>query len=149
MFRPLFRPSSDQALFRIKEKITNSRLSVRTGTALVPLTRGLIYGHRKYLLQKTSCVLTLTHPDYSGQRISWIHVTSRGTCKTEAAVCNIQKLFSSLRSFFNNNISGLSKQRVFHLPYNFLSRFIKLCQNDEISSHSHKDNCIIFVFNAT
>jgi hypothetical protein len=112
------------------------RLSVRARRDLVPLTPGLIHGHRKYLLQKTSCILTLTHPDYSGQRNSWIHVTSRGTCKTEAAVRNTQKLFTCQHCFLNNNISVLSKQRVFYLPYNFGTCFIKLCQ-DEISSYSH------------
>jgi hypothetical protein len=130
-------PSSDQALFRSKEKITSNRLSVRTRRDLVPLTLWLIYGNRKYLLQKMSCVLALTHSDYSGQRIPRIHVTNRGTCKPEAVVCNIQNLFNCLHSFFNNNISVHSKQLLCHLPYNILTSFIKLCQEGEFSSNSH------------
>jgi hypothetical protein len=136
-FRSLFRPSSDQALFRSKEKMTNTRLSVRTGRDPVPLTSGLIYGHRKYLPSENE-PLSLTNTSrlfgskdfldtcYESQDLH------NGSCRVQYT-----DFFSCLHTFFNNNISVLSKQRLFHLPYNFLNKFHQVPSRRRIPPHSH------------
>ena len=49
---------------------------------------------RRYLLQKTGYVLTLTYQNSSEHKIDWLYITSLGTV-TVAAVCNIHKFYEA------------------------------------------------------
>jgi len=61
---------------------------------------------KKYLLQKTSYVLTLTHHNSSGHRIAWIHITTFRTYKQQLQCAIYIKSFKLLSSLFQNyNIS--------------------------------------------